>query len=118
MCVFISRNVNHTWTRELGVEAGFGLLADLRKYLRIPVLHNRQSKSTYEYLLDKIRKRLASWKGQNLAFMERLTWAQQVLLALPMYTMQTTSLFEGICQIIQKFYMGSEWLEVAFSRPG
>ncbi|PNX55828.1 hypothetical protein L195_g049459 [Trifolium pratense] len=46
-------------------------MADLGKYLGEPLLHSRQKNSTYEYLIDKIRKRLSSWKAGHLSFAGR-----------------------------------------------
>ncbi|KAE8709980.1 hypothetical protein F3Y22_tig00110328pilonHSYRG01025 [Hibiscus syriacus] len=43
------------------------LTSDLGVYLGVPIIHKRISASTYNPLIDKIIKKLASWKGKVLS---------------------------------------------------
>jgi len=47
----------------------------LEKYLGFPMIHGRLTKSDYEFLIDKIQRRLASWKNKLLNKAGRLALA-------------------------------------------
>lgn len=100
--LFVSKNVNHSRVKELSQLLGFMISSDLQKYLGVPILHSRQTCSTYSYILDSALKRLSSWKIGCLAMAGRITLAQSVLATLPSYTMQTVLLPKGICRRLEQ----------------
>lgn len=80
-------------------------------YLGVPTLHNRVTKDTYGYLIDKFCAKLTGWKS-TLSFIGRITLARHVLNAFPFYTMQTrkiqVSVLDEIIRIIRCFYLGHD----------
>jgi hypothetical protein len=94
---------------DLSNASGFGLTSDFGKYLGVPIIHARRKNSLYEFIIDKVRKRLSSWKAKNLTFARRITLTQSVLAALPTYVMQTTLLPQGVCNKIEKLMRNFIW---------
>lgn len=84
---------------------------DLGSYLRMPLLHKRVSSHTYEFIVDKIRKKLAAWKARMLSQSSRGLLIQSVLAALPTYAMQTTKLpktiIDGMEKQMRQFFFGT-----------
>jgi hypothetical protein len=107
--LLVSSNVNSNRARDLSIASGFGLSSDFGKYLGVPIIHARKKNSLYEYIIDKVRKRLSSWKAKNLTFAGRITLTQSVLAALPTYVMQTTLLPQGVCNKIEKLMRNFIW---------
>lgn len=100
--LFVSKNVNHSWVKELSQLSGFMIPSDIGKYLGVPILYSRQTCSTYSYIMHRARKRLSSWKIGCLAMAGRITLAQSILAALPSYTMQTVLLPKRICRRLEQ----------------
>lgn len=84
---------------------------DLGRYLGVPLLHHRGSKTTYSFILEKMREKLSSWKSASLSFAGWVTLAQSSLASIPGYTMQTTplpiSVIEEAERICRDFIWGS-----------
>ncbi|KAJ6916261.1 hypothetical protein NC652_018836 [Populus alba x Populus x berolinensis] len=51
---------------------------DFSKYLGFPVFHMRMKKADFNFLLEKISKRLASWKEKILNRVGRISLANQL----------------------------------------
>lgn len=123
--LFVSRNIHHSRVRELSSYSRFQISGDLGKYLGVPLLHHRQTCSTYAYIVENAQKRLASWKMGCLAMVGRITLSQIVLATLPTYTMQFAMLQKGVCRKLEKisrhFIWGSKpndrsWHSIAWSK--
>ena len=56
----------------------------------MPLIHSRVNKVTYQSILDKVDMRLTGWNAAHLSFVGRVTLAQSVIQAMPIYAMQTT----------------------------
>lgn len=72
----------------------------LDKYLGFPLLKGRVKKSDFEFIIEKLRSRLASWKLRFLNKPRRLALASLVLNSLPTYYMQMFWLPQSICSLI------------------
>lgn len=95
--IFFSRNVNHTRVKEISDFMGFTPCSDLGKYLGVPLHHKRITKNTFSFLLDKMDKRLSSWKASSLSNAARHTLIQSTVSSIPAYTMQTVPLLNSTC---------------------
>lgn len=60
---------------------------DFSKYLGFPVFHVRIKKADFNFLLEKISKRLASWKEKLLNRAGRISPANLVVSFILIYTM-------------------------------
>lgn len=59
--LFLS-NVSNRLGRDLSKRSGFTQTTNLEKYLGVPFLHQRITRDTYSYILDKIQSKLLGWK--------------------------------------------------------
>lgn len=57
-------------------------------------IHERATKNTFKFLLDKIDNRLASWKAKYLSMIGRITLIKFVTISISGYAMQTAELLE------------------------
>ena len=81
--------------KEIGELSGFSISKNLGMYLGMPNLHSRVTNKTYHEILDRVGTRLSEWNAKHLSFAERLTLAQAVIQALPIYSMQTTKILRA-----------------------
>ena len=95
--MFFSRNTDDHAAQQIGQSFGFKVVADLGKYLGVPIIHGRTTRRTYSYLVDKCHKRSTSYHSNRLSLAGRTTLAKLVLNALLVYTMQTTMLPQATC---------------------
>lgn len=109
--LFCSRNINHTIKSSISSLSGYTLIGDLGKYLGIPLHHQRVNGTSYHFVLDKVHKRLSSWKIRKLSLTGRATLVQSVLSTIPMYYMRSTLLPLSVCdeidQVSRNFVWGS-----------
>ena len=68
----------------------------------MPLIHSRVNKDMYHSILDKVDKRLTCWNAAHLSFVGRVTLAQSVIQAMPVYAMQTTLLSSPMRHKIDK----------------
>ncbi|GMI87280.1 hypothetical protein like AT3G24255 [Hibiscus trionum] len=107
--IYFSKNCL-TGIRDLvGVTLGFEVVEDLGKYLGVPLLHSRVTKSTYAYVLANMRRRLSGWVAQSLSLAGRVTLAKSVLQAILSYVIQATWLPKGLCKEMEKLIRRFVW---------
>ncbi|KAA3486895.1 Retrovirus-related Pol polyprotein LINE-1 [Gossypium australe] len=68
----------------------------------VPLLHSRVTKSTFSFVVDKVRCKLNSWDVRKLSIAGRVTLAQSVLLSIPNYFMQSMLIPKGVCAEIER----------------
>ncbi|CAN1746300.1 Putative ribonuclease H protein At1g65750 [Linum perenne] len=107
--VFFSKNTPRILSREITNCLGIEATQDLGRYLGAPILHGRVTKQSYAFLLDRLDKRLAGWKGENLSLAGRVTLASSVLNSLPCYIMQTALLPVSLCDKIDRKIRNFIW---------
>jgi hypothetical protein len=77
--------------RELAEETGTVLNCKIAElpiaYLGLPLHHRKVRKEHLQVIIDKIRRRLASWRTFMLAQGERLILVQSVLSAMAIFTL-------------------------------
>ena len=54
--VYFSRNINHMRAKEINKKLGFKPTSDLGKYLGVKLHHQRITRSTYNYIIMKIKQ--------------------------------------------------------------
>lgn len=55
--LFVSPNFHKLTAREISARCQIPLTADLGKYLGVPLIHKRVSKTTYYHILEKVQAR-------------------------------------------------------------
>lgn len=108
--LYVSKNVETGLANRMSSLFGVPITPNLGTYLGMPVLHGRVCKSTYSYLVEKVKKRLASWKGRLLSRAARHILVQSVTSTIPLYAMQTSLLPMEITNQLElanrKFFWG------------
>ncbi|CAL9017859.1 unnamed protein product, partial [Prunus brigantina] len=107
--IYCSPNTCKDLAKEISYICGSPLTNDLGKYLGMPLLHSRVTKGTYESLVDKVKHRLASWKGKFLSLAGKATLIQAVTASIPIYAMQTTKLPVSVCDDLDKLNRNFFW---------
>jgi mannosylglycoprotein endo-beta-mannosidase len=107
--VFFSRNIVDSDATMLSHGLGIEKTHDLGMYLGAPMLHQRISRNSYTFIIDKMRKKLSSWKSNNLSFAGRVTLAQSSLSCIAGYVMQTTNIPASICEEAEKICRDFIW---------
>lgn len=77
----------------------------------VPLFHTRTTRSTFQFIVDKIQSKLNGYDAKLLSLAGKITLAKSVLLMVPGYFMQSTmiliSVFECIEKIVRCFIWGS-----------
>ncbi|KAA3485757.1 reverse transcriptase [Gossypium australe] len=109
--MFFSKGVDIRLQDQISQFFGFQKVLNLGKYLGIPLLHDRITKSSFNFVIDKVRNKLQNWDARKLSLAGRITLAQSVLLAIPSYLMQSLVIPKGVCDeiemIVRQFIWGS-----------
>lgn len=107
--VFFSKNVNDSLVSQLSAKLGIERTSNLGMYLGVPLLYSRMTKDNFKFLVDKVRKRLSSWKSKTLSLAGRISLMQSCLLSLSAYIMQTTPIPIGIYKKIETLCRNFIW---------
>ena len=78
-------------------------------YLGTPIFTTRRTASSYQYLVDNIRKRIEGWQARYLSMAGRATLIKTSVTSVPLYAMQTTLLLKKICHHIDKMSYHFLW---------
>ncbi|CAN1830416.1 Putative ribonuclease H protein At1g65750 [Linum perenne] len=114
--VFFSSKIDRRVSREVTEILGIGATQNLGRYLGVPLLHGRVTRSTYEFILARMDKKLAGWKANNLSLAGIVTLASSVLNAIPSYVMQSSFLPVYICEAIDRKIRDFIWGSVDGAR--
>lgn len=80
---------------------------DLGKYLGFPLSSGRITRGRFNYLLDNIHRKMATWKTNLLNMAGRVCFVKSVISSIPTYTMQAFwlpwSITHKIDQMVRNF---------------
>lgn len=100
-------NTDDRLKSSIGQTLGFQLTEDLGTYLGVPLFHSRVTKSTFQFLVDKVQHKLNGYDAKLLSLAGRVALAKSVLLVIPRYFMQSTMIPIVVCgrieQLVRKF---------------
>ncbi|KAL7195785.1 hypothetical protein ACSBR1_035923 [Camellia fascicularis] len=78
-------------------------------YLGMPLGANPKRVSTWEPIIDKVKKRLASWKKRYLSLGGRITLIKSILSSLPLYYMSIFKIPSKVANLIDKYQRSFLW---------
>ena len=109
--VYFSLNIDSD-TRDSFCEIpGFNFINFLGKYLGIPIWQPGSSLHEFNFLLERMKQKLAGWKSNFLSMTGRAVLIQASISTIPAYIMQCVSLpskiQNGIDKISQNFLWGT-----------
>ena len=109
--VFFSPNVDSDQRELLSSTLDFSSTTNLGKYLGFPLKHSRASRHDFDYVLDRVKKKLAGWKANLLSMAGRMVLIHASSSTIPNYVMQQVSLpgkiLKGIDRVNRNFLWGS-----------
>ena len=109
--VYFSPNVDRDTRESLSDILGFASTPSLGKYLGIPIRHPRSSSHEYNFVLDRVKQKLAGWKANMLSLAGRAILVQASSAAIPSYVMQCDKLpgriLDGIDRVNRNFLWGT-----------
>ena len=92
-----SKRVHESVKRSIKEISSIRFVANLGHYLGFPLIQGRATKYTYDYILEKMQRRLSTWKGNLLNKAGHVCLAKSVTTTMPIYTMQMHYLPSNIC---------------------
>ncbi|CAI9108429.1 OLC1v1008013C1 [Oldenlandia corymbosa var. corymbosa] len=107
--LYYTPNVETSLAVTLSSMLGVKLVNNLGRYLGVPMIHGRVTKSTYSEVLSKIQNKVKFWNPHRFSLAGRLTLCRSVLAAVPIYTMQSTMLPKGTADQIDKLRRKFLW---------
>nr|POE76406.1 putative ribonuclease h protein [Quercus suber] len=114
----ISVNKSRTWfsprtPRRLKEQVvrilGLPTTVHIGTYLGMPIFTTRHTTSSYQYLVDNIRKQIEGWQAKYLSMAGRATLVKAFATSIPIYAMQTTLLPQKICHQIDQLCSNFLW---------
>lgn len=109
--VYFSPNVDRELRESYCNILGFASTPNIGKYLGIPLKHLGSSSLDYNFILDRVKNKLAGWKANLLSLVGRAILIQASSSTIPAYVMQCSLLphriLEGIDQVNRNFLWGS-----------
>jgi hypothetical protein len=107
--IFFSRNVPTVRRAILTEQSGVKETQQLGKYLGVPALGRAPRIHDFQYLVEKIKGRLAGWKAKQLSLAGRITLAKSVIQATPIYPMMSTPIPKSCLNEIEKVQRAFLW---------
>ncbi|PNX94786.1 ribonuclease H [Trifolium pratense] len=107
--IFFSRNVTTNRRATLSEQSGLKETSNLGKYLGVPALGRAPRVQDFQYLVEKIKVRLAGWKAKQLSLAGRITLAKSIIQAIPIYPMMTTPIPTSVLKEIEKVQRAFIW---------
>ena len=66
---------------------GMRSTSNFGKYLGFPLKQLGSSSQDYNFVIERVQAKLASWKGNLLSFVGRIVLTQSILTTVPLYAM-------------------------------
>ncbi|GKU94281.1 hypothetical protein SLEP1_g7800 [Rubroshorea leprosula] len=79
------------------------------RYLGIPIGGNHRRKAMWQPMVESVRRKLASWRGQYLSMGGHITLINSVLSSLPVFLMSTYAIPKSIIHTIDKLRRSFLW---------
>ena len=81
---------------------GFAKIKNMGKYLGAEIIQGRVNRCTFKYTVEKMKSKLTGWKAKKLSLAGRVTLANSVLQAMPLYLMMSVKFSVLTCNEIDK----------------
>ena len=105
--VFFSPNVEPDQREALSNLLGFTPTSNLGKYLGFPLKHPSNRRQDFSFVLDRVKKKLASWKANLVSMAGRMVLIQSSSSIIPAYVMQSnllpSKILDGIDRVNRNF---------------
>ena len=107
--LFISPNMTRHEINSFTAISGMRVTNDLGIYLGAPIIHGRLKRSQFNFVIEKVQRKLVGWKAHSLSFAGRATLVQTVSSTVPNYNMQTVMIPKSVCNRLDKINRDFLW---------
>ena len=109
--MYFSPNVDRDTRESLCDILGFASTASLGKYLGFPIKQSGTTSQDFNFILDRVKQKLAGWKANMLSLAGQVVLIQASFSTIPSYVMQGIYLpgriLDGIDRVNRNFLWGS-----------
>jgi len=113
--IYFSPNTNEATRAEICNILRMQQTEDFGRYLGVPTINRRVTRSMFQGVIERVEQRLAGWKSKCLTLAGRITLIKSTLTAIPAYVMQTVRLPRSVCdgldKRVRRFLWGGTGLE-------
>jgi hypothetical protein len=95
--IMFSKQVINSRKREIHNILPMQRVEHFSKYLGVPTHIGRSKNQAFQFIQDRIWKKLKGWKEKNLSFAGRATLIKAVAQAIPTYFMSSFLIPKGLC---------------------
>ena len=90
-------------------ELGFKISRSFGKYLGVPIITDGRNKQVYDFLVEKVRTKLAGWKARTFSMAGHCTLINSITSAIPTHVMQCCLLPTFITKELDKLNRNFLW---------
>lgn len=111
-CILFSNNTKAHTRKNLLDMSNFKQIKILGTFLGVPLAGRCLKLKNYQFLLENINSKLASWKGKQLLVVGPTNLAKSVIEAIPTYFMMTSMLHKMCLKQIQLIQRNFIWGDI------
>ena len=108
--MFFSKSILEEVKNRIKVNLGVPKIMQYKKYLRLPSLVGKGEKKSFNYIKEKVWRKLQGWEAKLLSQAKSKVLLKAVIQAIPTYTMRCFKLLVSLCNeieaLIKKFWWG------------
>ncbi|XP_028767839.1 uncharacterized protein LOC114725488 [Neltuma alba] len=107
--IFFSPRVPARTKQRIKEITGMNISTKIGKYLGFPITRLRKPTDTFQFIIDRVKSKLAGWKENCLLMAGRITLAKSVLSAIPLYPMQVSKIPIAVCHEVERLQRKFIW---------
>ena len=108
--LFFSKSTNEVLKEQIKEAWGVPEIMQYEKYLGLPSFVGKRKKASFNYIKERVWRKLQGWEGKLLSQAGREVLIKSVIQAIPTYTMGCFKIPIGLCNeietMIKKFWWG------------
>ena len=114
--VLFSPNVPRRCKRSICKKQGINATQNLGHYLGFPLIYKGRSGDAFNFVIDKVQKKLNGWKAKFLSKARKMVLTKSVAIPIAKYYMQCHALPIKVCEAIDKLIRDFLWGLIAENR--
>ena len=100
--ILFSPNVSRRCKRSICRKLGINATQNLGRYLGFPLIYQGRNGDAFNFLIEKVQKKLSGWKAKFLSKAGKLVLAKSTVIPIVDYYMQCHTLSIKVCESIDK----------------